>query len=369
MVNDKSDRVPRYRLHKATGQAVVTLNGRDHYLGKHKTKASKTAYERLIAEWLAAGRQMPADSTTLSVNEALVQYWRFATQHYRKLDGTPTTEQSIIKTALRPLKRLYGSTQAAKFGPLALQTVRQQFIEAGISRGVTNAYTNRIKRVFRWAVEKELVPPSVDHGLRAVAGLKRGRSDAHETEPVRPVPEAFVDAVLPHVPAAVAAMIDVQRLTACRPGEVCAMRACDIDMSGRIWIYRPADHKTAWRGREKEIYIGPKAQEIIRPFLKPDLQAYLFAPRDKEASGTGRWSKKACYGNISYWRVIHDACIVGGVPPWSPNRLRHNAATRLRKEYGIELTRIILGHALLNTAQIYAEADRTQAIEVIAKIG
>ena len=33
--------LPGYRKHKASGQAVVTLNGRDHYLGPHGTKASK----------------------------------------------------------------------------------------------------------------------------------------------------------------------------------------------------------------------------------------------------------------------------------------------------------------------------------------
>jgi len=49
--------------------------------------------------------------------------------------------------------------------------------------------------------------------------------------------------------------------------------------------------------------------------------------------------------------------------------LRHNAATTLRKEYGIELARIILGHASGFTTEIYAEADRRQAIDVVAKIG
>ncbi len=57
------------------------------------------------------------------------------------------------------------------------------------------------------------------------------------------------------------------------------------------------------------------------------------------------------------------------IPTWSPNRLRHNAATSLRKEYGIELARIILGHASGFTTEIYAEADRRQAIDVVAKIG
>jgi len=43
-------RIPKYRLHKATGLAVVTLNGADHYLGRHGTAESREQYDRLIAE-------------------------------------------------------------------------------------------------------------------------------------------------------------------------------------------------------------------------------------------------------------------------------------------------------------------------------
>ena len=45
-------KIPAYRLHKPTGQAVVTLNGRDFYLGRHGSPASRDEYDRLIAEWL-----------------------------------------------------------------------------------------------------------------------------------------------------------------------------------------------------------------------------------------------------------------------------------------------------------------------------
>ena len=53
-----SARTPSYRLHKPSGQAVVTLNGKDFYLGKHGTPESRAEYDRFLAEWLAAGRQL-----------------------------------------------------------------------------------------------------------------------------------------------------------------------------------------------------------------------------------------------------------------------------------------------------------------------
>ena len=54
-------RVPKYRRHRPTGQAVVTLGGRDFYLGKWRTKSSRNEYDRLIREWLDAGRRLPID--------------------------------------------------------------------------------------------------------------------------------------------------------------------------------------------------------------------------------------------------------------------------------------------------------------------
>jgi hypothetical protein len=55
MSNETAFRVPTYRHHKPTNQAVVTLNGKDHYLGRWNSKASRGEYDRLIGEWLAAG--------------------------------------------------------------------------------------------------------------------------------------------------------------------------------------------------------------------------------------------------------------------------------------------------------------------------
>ena len=56
----KTIRVPSYRLHSPTGQAVVTLNGKDHYLGKWNTKPGKAEYNRLIGEWLAGDTYLPS---------------------------------------------------------------------------------------------------------------------------------------------------------------------------------------------------------------------------------------------------------------------------------------------------------------------
>lgn len=70
-----------------------------------------------------------------------------------------------------------------------------------------------------------------------------------------------------------------------------------------------------------------------------------------------------------YDHAIARACVKAGVPVWSPNQLRHTAATRIRAAYGIEAARIILGHASAVTSEIYAEIDREKAREIAGRMG
>ena len=212
--------VPKYRKHRASGQAVITIGGRDHYLGPYGTKASRIAYDRVITEWLANDRQpvvTPDEAPALTVTELLARYWRFAKRHYRKA-GESTSSLYQVKVSLRPLRRLYGPTLAREFGPRSLKAVRQHMIDAGLSRGVINKRIGIIKQAFKWGVGEELMPPSVLHGLQAVVGLQKGRTDAPDHDPVEPVPDTIVDATLAHLGPVVADMVGFQRLTGCRPG-------------------------------------------------------------------------------------------------------------------------------------------------------
>ena len=111
-----------------------------------------------------------------------------------------------------------------------------------------------------------MIPPSVLHGLQAVAGLRRGRTAARETELVTPVPNALLAAVLPHTSRQVAAMIQLQRLKGMRPCEVTIMWGCDMETIGKIWVYRPESHKTEHHSKERLIYLGPQAQAILKPW-------------------------------------------------------------------------------------------------------
>jgi integrase len=186
------------------------------------------------------------------------------------------------------VRQLYGQTRALDFGPLALKPCRHKMVAKGWSRSYVNAQIDRVRRMFKWTTAEEQIPIAVHHALQAVEGLRRGKTGARETQRVKPVDPAHVEAALPHMPTPVQGMVRFQQLTSCRPTEACLLRTLDLDMSNpSCWVYRPGsdqgehgDHKTAHHGHDRIILIGPRAQEVIRPFLKPDLTAYLFCPKD-----------------------------------------------------------------------------------------
>lgn len=390
---------PKYRHYKPKNLAVVRIDGRDHYLGRHGSPESWQAYYRLLAEWRTTGLAKhpapaagPPAQEPPSVNELLLGYWRHAQGYYRDQGGNPSRELDNVRDALKPLRRLYGLTPAADFGALALRSVREEMVRSGLARSTVNARVHRIRRAFRWGVSRELIPESVLTRLRSVDSLTAGRSEAREPEDVKPVPVADVEATLPFLPRPVAAMVRVQLLTGCRVGEVVAMRGCDLKTVGPNWEYRPAGHKNAWRGQVRVIPLGPKAREVVGGFLSGDIAAYLFSPRKaveehhavraaarrtkrtpsedaRRRAVTPGLGRAERYDRRTYRQAIVRACRRAGVPPWSPLQLRHTAGTLIRARYGLEATQAVLGHAKPDATLIYAERNLARAHGVAAEIG
>jgi len=416
---------PSYRFHKARNCAVVTIGGRDYYLGAYDSPESWQEYHRLVAEHLAARREppppIPAD-TPLTVTELIARYWRFAKTYYVKGDK-PTSEVHALKLALGFVRRLYGPAPACEFSPKRLKAVREamvtheiarqvkvvdeatgtatwerRVVRKGLARKCINKLVGRVKRVFAWAVEEELLPVAVHAALMRVKGLKKGKSAARETPRVRPVSEEHIAAVLPLVPAMVRAMIEVQRLCGCRPQDVVQMRPADIDTTEAVWIYRPRRHKTEHHNDDgnpdldRVIYLGPKGQEALKSWLPADAEAYVFAPRRSEElrnaerkrnrtsmvapsqaarkpKGRAKAPLRSHYPVGSYRQAIRRACKRAGIPIWLPNQLRHSRLTEIRAKYGLEAARVVGGHREVGVTQIYAEQDRGLAQQVMAEVG
>jgi integrase len=444
----KPKKPPSYLLHKPSGQARVRINGRDVYLGVYDSEESHEAYRRIVARWLATKGNLATAATTrgrstgrysrradddLTIAEVMARYWLHAEEYYRK-EGEPTDTLANLKAATRRFNSLFGNSIAAEFGPLDLKTFRNAMMQEKdkqkrprLCRKTINYYASLIKGMFKWAVEEELVPPSVYEGLRAVSGLRMGRSEARETDPVRPVADQVVEQTCRFLSPVVADMVRIQRLTSMRPQDLCKLAAAHIDMSGKVWLYEVPGHKTLHHGHKRIVAIGPKAQAILTKYLKRDIAAPLFSPREAEAArlaekharretplhrgnrpGTNRKRVPKrqpgdCYTPDSYRRAITRACDEGYPPPsplaqredetekewlarlspkelkeleewrkahrWHPHQLRHSAATQIRKEFGLDAAGAALGHRSLDVTQIYAERNLAQAQQVALAIG
>lgn len=405
----RTGRVPSYTLHRASGKAVVRLEGKDHYLGEFGSPESHSQYATLIAQWqrlgaakIAEGAKLPLnrDDHAVTIAELILKYAKFAAMYYSR-DGKPTHEFSDIQYSLRPLRQLFGSTRACEFGPLKLKDLQQHMIGLDWSRRLINARVNRVKRFFKWAVSEELVSPSILEGLRAVSGLRYGRCNAREMPPVKPVSDVHVEPVLAHLSAPVHAMVRLQRLTGMRPCEVVVMRGAEIDRSEEVWVYEPLDHKNRWRGHTRLIPLGPQAQAILRPLLERPADQFLFSPHEAEAKRNEDRKRRRRtpmtpsqrlrelnkkkrerapgdrYDVNSYRRAIQYAIsranrgrpIDGQIPVWFPLQLRHTRATEIRKLHGIEAAQVSLGHARADVTQVYAERNLHLAIDIALKSG
>lgn len=409
--------VPKYRLHKASGRALVTLHGQDHYLGPYESPESVAKYDELIAGYLAAGRrpvQPESEPDEITLLEVLAAYWTHAEGYYRK-DGKPTSELDSMRNVMRDIKAEFSHLPVSQFGPNALKRVRQRWIDRGLTRVGVNKNQRRVTRIIRWAVAEELAPAAILQAVTAVPGLKKGRCECPEPPPVQPVDVAIVERTLPHLPPTVADMVRFQLLTGARPGEVCKLTPGAVDRSADVWRYRVAGHKTEHHGRGRIVFIGPEAQKVVAPYLLRSADAHCFCPRevvakliadrhanritpleagnrpgkrsdksDKPRTGKRRAPGKQ-YTTHSYGQAIARACDRAFPAPegtegealkrwqadnrWSPNQLRHTAATDIRRRFGLEASQVILGHASAATSEIYAERDIEKAVSIARAIG
>jgi len=398
-------REPGYRLHKPTGQAYVYLSGRMFYLGKHGTPESREKYERLKAEWLKnrhAGKFAPISSLTMA--QVCLAYLDHAEEYYAQ-----SSEYEQLRLTVKPISELYSMCLASEFGPLEFKTVRGWWLEREVktgkgkdakekpprrcSRQYCNKQMKRLLRIIKWAVSSGMMPADKYTAIKCIEPLKAGRCAAPEAEPVKCVPQELVDATLPHLTTVLADMVRFQQLTGCRPGELCGIKPNMVDRSADVWTICLSRHKTAHRGKSRTIYVGPQAQAVLSPYLLRRGDAYCFSPIESErqrrqaahearvtrlscgnrpGSNLARKPRKQpgkCYTAHSYARAITYACNRGKLEQWAPNQLRHNAATKVRKKFGLDAASVILGHSGLEVTQVYAEADRQKAIEVARKIG
>jgi integrase len=347
--------IPRFSVDK-NGRAFTKVDGRFISLGRADDPGSKVRYGELLQR-LAQGLPPVPDAKPaaapagLTVNELALAFLLHAKDEY--LDhrtGKPSAEVDCYKSALRPVRELFGLTQAVAFGPNALRSVRERYIEAGWSRGFINKAVSRVRHVWRWAVARELLPAESLASLKALEPLKAGKSAARETKRRTAIPEAHIAAVRPFLSKQCRDLLDLLEATGARPSELLGLRPSMIDRTGPVWVARLEDHKNAHRGLERTLAFGPKAQAILQRRMVDDEP--LFNIRRDSFSG-----------------AVGLACDKANVPRFTPYAMRHTRLTAVRDALGIEAAQAIAGHARPDmTAHYGAKMDRL-AHEAAAKIG
>lgn len=415
-------RFPSPIHHKSRNQDVLFLRDpsgkrRMVYLGKHGTPEAERRYREVLAAHLA-GKPIPAlphgrqaASEWPSIAQLVAEFLLHAERYYRDAEGRVSREVTNYKLALRFLIRFHRDTPTDRFTVTDLARLREAIVdeefghaldEAGRPipgtgkrrcRTYVNACVRRIKQVMRWGTVQRFVPGGVWHELSALSGLSIGRSGARESKPVEAVPWSLVESTVPHLTPTLRAAVLVQWHSGMRPAELLAMTRRQLDTSGPQWIYRPARHKGSWKGRERIVALGPKAQELLRPLVTLDPDAAIFSPaaswqefreekrrkrrtaptrqmRERDAKAGSPAEAEGFFDVSTYRRAIHRACDRADVPRWSPHRLRHAAGTRLVLQEGLEAARAALGHADSRMTRRYSTAaDAELAVAVAARHG
>jgi len=325
-------------------------------------------WERAAGESAPTPRERPRGAPVL-VREGVERYVRACADIYRE-----GREGRYHAYALRAVLERLGDREVESLAVADLLDCREDLIERGYARKTINHFVGVWRLWAGWMMENRLCSASAKVEIVATPPLKPRRSRAPEPQPVRAVPHWQVKAAMRDAPPSLRAMVYVQELSGMRPGEVCAMRAEDVDRRGRLWIYRPAVHKNDWRGMPRAVVLGPRAQKILRPYLaKASGPVFSPALADREwraakraarkspvqpsqRGGARRVAKPEKRPGATWLRDAYTAAVAArvnravraGIIPerWSPNQLRHACATRVRLWFGLEAAKGVLGHSM-----------------------
>lgn len=323
----------------------------------------------------------------VSIEEAAARYLADAAEFYGS-----SREGRNQELLLRPLREALGDRDVESVVVADLLDVRNSLADRW-SRKTINHAVSAWRLFATWMMEHRLCSAAAKTELCAATPLKRGRSRAREPVPVRAAPHWAVKEAMRDAPPSLRAMVYVQELTGMRPGEICAMRAEQIERRGRLWLYRPGHHKNDWRGKPRVVVLGPRAQKALAPYLGESGPVFSPALADREwrrmkraaratpvqpsqrsrrvarpAKKPGPWWERDAYTAAVAARVGR-AVREGRLPKdeaWSPNQLRHACATRVRLWFGLDAAKGVLGHSMHGgVTDVYSfEAMEREAIRL-----
>lgn len=375
--------IPAFKFHKQTRQFYAWYNGKRHYLGRDKI-AAENRYRLFLQELgqTPAVADVPPDPASLTVAEALDL---FVEQEIARYKDRRTVQRffACIEAACEQ----HAAVPVKLFSGRALREVRAALVKRKsrksgklLTRRYVNHLIDSLLIIFRWLTANEYVPASNLEAMRAQAADLAEHGGGRESEPIPAVDDAVVDATLPKCDPVVRAMVEFQRATGLRPGEVVEMRRGEISTRpdepvtvaklgkevaafhvGKklIWLYSPARHKNLHRGKPRAVPIGPVGQAILKPLL----------------AGLGEGDHVFMNGDApfsvnTYDKAVAEAVEASGAAKWTPNQLRKAAGQEADDKFGADAAGARLGHSASRRAlDFYVQEQIDKAAKIASKIG
>jgi integrase len=426
------------RRHKPTNTARIVIDGKVHSLGRWGSPEARDRFDTLMAAYLASGRtsvdagtavvgrrhvKMPAVEVEPMAQPALpcpsmrdatggLTVGELARAWLRDIEATrPNCRRTSLwhgAVAASRAVRPFATMPVAAFGSRALVEVQRHLVNGTVpgtadsdgppggkqlSRRYINDIVGRVRQMFHWGVLQELVPDDRVKALEIVPALAKGQTTARDNPERKPVRPSVVRATLPYMTAEVADLIWFIRLTGCRPSEAARMKPCRIrDRHKAVWRYVPKRHKTAHKGKQRHVAIGPEAQVIVAahtagrgdrdyvftpqrsvPARKPKDGVLPMEPRKPSPRAGKRFTKDAILRCVTRAIVkANKARAEEGLPPlphWTPYQLRYTRLREIRRAGGREAAQAIAGHSRATMTDHYAPANWGRAAKFAAKHG
>lgn len=337
----------------------LKMPGSEHAMSS--THDIARARESAMRQWEDVTRTAKRCPGGITVEELAARYTKFAETYYRRRDGSPTGRDNVVKLGVRLFRQMYGRKYVADLQHSDMLAHRDALVRTGIARTTVNTYLNCTRNMIEWALDEGLIRALVKAELTQVKPFKPFRSPCPEKPPVTSVSDEVIRRTIECMMPNTADMVMVHRLTGMRPMEMCDLEWQYIDTSCEPWVYRPPRNKNEFHNQPRIVCIGPKAREILSrhrdtpiPFSpKIATLEYFAVKREKAVCPSKRDRRNPLavrvprdkWGRHEYNQSITDACKRAEQPHWTPNQLRHTFATAIRRKFGIEAARAVLGHS------------------------
>lgn len=288
-------------------------------------------------------------SCAINLHELAVSYLSFRKDELDKRD------HDNIRKTFELAADFYPNSSTDDWDAEVLEAF-QKFLNEHYTITGIKKHINFFRQVFNWGMRKHLVSSVVCFELSQVPPL---RPDRCRKNPKRTVINRRVfESQLKYYPRVIADMMQMQLLTGMRPNEVCQVNLSEIDKTlfSDRWIYAPQLHKTAWRGKERNILFGQSVREIIDRNASQWRDAVFVSVK-----------KRKPYTEPNYARTISKIQKKYSLQKFVPYQLRHTAFTEVAAEFGIELADVFVGHCTKGIAAVYDHSELERQWFVVSR--